>query len=130
ATATATGTPSPTPTPPFVSISGTALYCSNPVPGPVTNVLLTLTGNVSGTTMSDGSGNYMFSSLPSGGTYTVTPTHSARPAGSSGITTVDVIAIQRHFLNISLLTGCKLTAADVNGDNTVNTVDVIAVQRF
>ena len=28
------------------------------------------------------------------------------------------------------LSGCRLTAADVNGDNTVNTVDVIAIQRF
>src|SRR5204863_8446817 len=116
---------------PFVSISGTALYCSNPVPGPVPNVVLTLTGSGSAVTMSDGSGNYTFSSLPSGGTYTVTPSHPARPPGSSGITTVDVVAIQRHFLNIGvLLTGCRLTAADVNNSGTVDTVDVIAVQRF
>src|SRR5204863_3509581 len=107
------------------------LYCSNPVPGPVPNVILTLTGSGSGSTMSDGSGNYTFSSLPSGATYTVTPTHSARPPGSSGVTTVDVIAIQRHFLNLGTpLSGCRLTAADVNASGTVDTVDVIAVQRF
>jgi len=44
---------------------------------------------------------------------------------------VDVIAIQRHFLNIGTpLSGCRLTAADVNGLGGIDTVDVIATQRF
>ena len=98
-TATATPIPSPTPTaPPLVSISGTLLYCSNPSPGPVPNVTLTLTGTMSGSTLSDGFGNYTFSSLPSGGNYTVTPSKAALAPGSVDINTVDVIAIQRHFL--------------------------------
>src|SRR5438874_1470113 len=130
ATATATGTPVPTATPPFVSISGTVLYCSNPAPGPVPSVTLTLTGSASASTVSDSSGNYTFSALPSGATYTVTPAKPARAPGSQGINTVDVIAVQRHFLSIALLTGCRLTAANVDGVNGVNTVDVIAVQRF
>jgi len=60
----------------------------------------------------------------------VTPAKSALAPGSAGISTVDVIATQRHFLNIALLSGCRLTAADVNMDTSVNTVDVIAIQRF
>jgi len=61
----------------------------------------------------------------------VTPTKSARTPGSAGINTVDVIATQRHFLNFGTpLSGCRLMAADVNGDTVVNTVDVIAIQRF
>ena len=61
----------------------------------------------------------------------MTPTKSALAPGSAGINTVDVIAIQRHILTLGTpLTGCKLTAADVNGDTAINTVDVIAVQRF
>ena len=28
------------------------------------------------------------------------------------------------------LSGCRLTAADVNGDTLINAVDVIAIQRF
>ncbi len=84
-----------------------------------------------GSTLSDGSGNYMFSSLPSGGNYTVTPTNAARTPGSDNINTVDVIATQRHFLNLGTpLAGCRLTAADVNGDTAIDTVDVIAIQRF
>jgi hypothetical protein len=96
----------------------------------VPNVTLTLTGTSSGSTLSDGSGNYTFTSLPSGGNYTVTPTKTARMPGSANINTVDVIAVQKQFLTGTFLTGCKLAAADVNGDNNVNTQDVIAVQRF
>jgi len=132
-TATPTSTPATTATPtppPTVNISGNISYCSNPNPGLVPNVTLTLTGTSGGSTLSDSSGNYTFSSLVAGGSYTVTPTKSALPPGSAGINTVDVIATQRHFLNIALLSGCRLTAADVNGDTAVNVVDVIAIQRF
>src|SRR5207244_2359909 len=113
-----------------ISISGTISYCSNPSLSPVPGVTLTLTGSSSGSTSSDGSGNYTLSSAPSGGSYTVTPTKAALATGSAGITTVDVIAIQRHFLNIALLSGCRLTAGDVNSSSTIDTVDAIAVQRF
>jgi uncharacterized delta-60 repeat protein len=112
------------------NISGTISYCSNPVPGPVPNVTLTLTGSASRSTLSDGSGNYQFSSLPAGGNYTVTPSKAARLPGSANINTVDVIAVQKQFLTGTFLSGCKLMAADVNGDSVVNTQDVIAVQRF
>src|SRR5205814_6111657 len=44
--------------------------------------------------------------------------------------TVDVIAVQRHFLAIALLTGCRLTAGDCAAPSGINTVDVIAIQRF
>src|SRR5205823_8376432 len=65
------------------------------------------------------------------GSYTVTPTKAMRAPGSSGINTTDVIAIQRHFLLLGTpLSGCRLTAADVNLDSNVNTTDVIATQRF
>src|SRR4029077_9458763 len=77
---------------------------------------------------------YTFSSLPSGGNYTVTPTKATLPSGSAGINTLDVIAAQRQYLNLGTpLTGCRLTAADVspvNGDGVINTLDVIAIQRF
>jgi len=122
---TAVGTPT-------VNISGAVVYCSNPSLNPVPNVTLTLTGDTSISTVTDGSGNYMFS-LASGGTYTVTPSKAALTPGGTGarINTVDVIATQRYFLGLGTpLSGCRLMAADVNGDNAVNTVDVIAIQRF
>jgi len=123
-------TPTPTPTPTPISISGAISYCTNPVPDPVPNVTLTLTGSASGSTLSDASGNYAFSSLAPGGTYTVTPSKAARVPGSTGINTVDVITTQRHFVSGIPLSPCQLAAADVNGDTAVNTIDVVAIQRF
>ena len=126
---TPTPTPGPTSTP--VGISGTISYCSNPVFAPVPNVTLTLAGSGSASTLSDASGSYQFSSLVAGGSYIVGLTKSALPPGSAGISTVDVIAVQRHFLNFAPLpSGCQRMAADVNGDTLINTVDVIAIQRF
>ena len=60
----------------------------------------------------------------------MTPGKTARTPGSANINTVDVIAVQKQFLTGTFLTGCKLAAADVNGDTVVTTQDVIAVQRF
>jgi len=69
--------------------------------------------------------------MPSGGNYAVTPSKAPLLPASNGINTVDVVAVQRHFLILGTpLSGCRLTAADVNGVNGVNTVDVIAIQRF
>jgi hypothetical protein len=97
----------------------------------VPNVTLNLTGDTTASTLSDGSGTYQLSSLTAGGSYTVTPTKAALTPGSPGINTVDVVATQRHFLNLGTpLSGCRLTAADVNGDTSINTVDVVAIQRF
>jgi hypothetical protein len=97
---TPVGAPTPTPTPALINISGTIVYCSNPALGPVPNVTLNLTGGTSASTLSDSSGNYLFSSLQAGASYTVTPTKTALAPASPGISTVDVIAVQRHFLNL------------------------------
>ncbi len=114
-----------------INISGTATYCSNPSLNPVPGIIMTLTGTTSGSATTDGSGNYLLTGLTSGGNYTVTPTKTALAPGSAGITTVDVVAVQRHFLNMVLIPpGCRLTAADVNNSTTVDTSDVIAIQRF
>jgi len=70
------------------------------------------------------------SGVPTSGNYTVTPSRTSLTPGAAGINTIDIIAIQRHFLSLVLLSGCRLNAADLNGDSAINTIDVIAVQRF
>jgi len=114
-----------------INISGTVTYCSNPTIPAVPNATMTLTGDASGSTLTNGSGTYTLSSVPSGGNYTVTPTKASLSPASTGIDTVDVVAIQRHFLSLGTpLSGCRLSAADVNGLGGVDTVDVVATQRF
>jgi hypothetical protein len=112
------------------SISGHIAYCPNPTAPSLPGVLLTRTPSDSGAGLSDESGNYVFSSFVSGDSYTVTPSKAALHPGYFGIDTTDTIATQRHFLGLSLLTGCRLTAADVNGDGHVDTVDVTGINRF
>lgn len=95
------------------------------------DVTLTLTGSASGSILSDAAGGYQFSSLPRGGSYVVTPTVSRLLPGFRGISTVDVVATQRHFLAIANIpAGCARVAADVNGDAAITTADVVAIQRF
>jgi hypothetical protein len=130
-TPTPVQTPTPAPTPTSITVSGNISNCANPVLDAVPNVILTQTGTSSGSTQSDSAGNYQFSPLQSGGTYTVTPSKAPLAAGSAGITTFDVLAIHKHYLGIApLAAGCPATAADVNGDAVINTMDVLAVQRF
>ena len=117
----------PTATPTPVSVSGTIFYCSNPAPGVVPNVTLTLTGAPSDSTLSMSSGNYQLN-VGSSGAFVVTPYKAPLPISTSQINTVDVIAVQRDHLG-NTLTGCRAMAADVTIDGLVNTNDVIAIQR-
>jgi Dockerin type I domain len=111
-----------------VSLSGNISSCSGLVLAPVANVKLTLTGDAAAA-LSDNAGKVSLT-VASGATDTVTPIKAALAPASAGINTIDVIATQRHFLQVALLSGCQLTAADVNDDGTVNAIDVIAIQRF
>ena len=101
---------------------------------PIPGVTMTLTGSSSGSTTTDGSGNYSFTGLLAGNNYTVTPSKAPiTPGGpgSSNISTVDVLAIQKHFLIIGTpLSGCRLSAADCAPPVGIGTVDVLAAQKF
>ena len=124
------GTPTPSPTP--VTISGTLGQCTTTGASgtALANVTMDLTGSSTASTLTNASGNYSFS-VPSGGTYTITPSKATRAPGSAGLNTTDVIAIQRHFLQLGTpLSGCRLTAADCAPPSGITTGDVIAVQRF
>lgn len=127
--------PTPTPTPcPIYNISGKVGQCTTAGPSGIALPGVTITRTVSGgggngSTTTDQNGNYFF---PAFGceTNTFTPSKAARLPGSPGINTIDVLAVQRHFLAISLLTGCQLGAADCASPAGITTVDVIAIQRF
>ena len=113
-----------------INILGNVIYCPNPTPTALANATLTLSGSAQGMSSSHTGGNYQFA-VPRNGSYTVVPNKSPLTPGAPGINTTDVVAVQRHFLNLGTpLSGCRLTAADVNGDGSINTVDVIAIQRF
>jgi hypothetical protein len=124
--------PSPTPCPIF-NVTGAVGQCTTAGPSGIALPGVTITRTSSAgdaSTVTDNSGNYFisgFSCVPN----TLTPSKPARPPGSNGINTVDVVAVQRHFLLIGTpLTGCRLTSADCAPPGGITTGDVIAIQRY
>ena len=122
------------PTPcPTINISGAAGQCttSGPFAVAVPGVTITRTSSQGDTsTMTNGLGEYSISGI-SCVTNTLTPSKAARPPGSAGINTTDVLAVQRHFLALGVpLSGCRLNAADCAPPIGITTGDVIAIQRY
>lgn len=127
--ASPTSPPTPSPSPaPSIRIIGNASICADISQNPVSDVTMTLTGDVAISTLTDEAGNYMFDLLQ--GNYIVTPSKTRIEPTTGGIDTADIIAIQNHFLGFVPLVGCQLIAGDVNTDNSINTIDVVAIQRF
>jgi hypothetical protein len=114
----------PTPVPTFVA-AGRVLSCTTGTG--VADVVVTISGSVTASTLTDSTGHYSFD-LAQGGSYTVTPTHANLPPASPGINTVDVLAIVRNYLLGNPL-ACP-SAGDVNLDGRIDTVDVLATQKF
>jgi len=79
--------------------------------------------------MSDDSGDYMFSELSLYDNYTLRPIKN--DDALNGITTLDIVRIQKHILGIQSLSGMnQLVAADVNQDEKVNGSDIIQMRKL
>jgi hypothetical protein len=94
---------------------------------------MTLTGGPGGSTVTAANGTYSFTGLPAGLNYTVTPSKATRPPLSGGINAVDVLAVQKQFLQIPpALLACHLLAADVTPPlmGNPNAVDILAIQKY
>ncbi|OAV43052.1 hypothetical protein A3850_000410 [Lewinella sp. 4G2] len=98
---------------------------------PVENAEVDLSGpsdmSMTMTTAADGA--FMFSEVPMGADYTVTPTHFTDYL--NGVRTSDIVAITRHILGVDMLDSpYKLIAADVDGTAEINIGDVISIRRL
>ncbi len=79
------------------------------------------------TTAADGS--FGFTDLPENQNYTVTPEKDMNPL--NGVTTYDLILMQKHILNILPLDSpYKIIAADINRSETVTTLDGVQLRRL
>ncbi len=96
---------------------------------PMPNVLVSLSGDETRATRTDASGNYVFSGLPAGLNYTITPTRDTNDI--NGITTFDLSLINKHVLSLENLDSpWKIIAADANGSNTVTTIDIVEGRKI
>lgn len=79
--------------------------------------------------LTDETGNYAFDNMPSGGSYVVTP--SLDNNYLNGVSTIDLILMQRHILGIeSLDSPYKLIAADVNNSGHINGIDLVELRKL
>ena len=95
------------------------------------NVKLKIYGsgiNDSVTTLNNGI--YSFNLLQ-GNAYTITPSRGNDIPALSGLSTLDLILIQRHILNIqSLNSAYKVIAADVNQSGNISNMDILLIKSL
>lgn len=96
---------------------------------PVELVEIVLSGNEEDTIMNDNTGYFEFLEVPLSGNYEITPTKDIYY--TNGVSTFDLVYIQRHILGIQTLTSpYKMIAADINNSGGVSTIDLVKLRRL
>ncbi len=94
----------------------------------VSNVQLSINGPVPMTTMSELNGAFLFEDLEEDYDYTITANRS--DDHGNGVTTLDIIKINKHILGVELLDSpYKRIAADANRSGSITTLDVIHIRK-
>ena len=114
------------PPPALVELSGTILA---PDGDPIPNVEVAITGDMSYMTTTDVNGEYTFSGIPEGGSYSIVPSKNTK--ASNGVNAFDLIKISKHILVIEPFTDpFALIAADVNFSESVSVFDIIEIRKI
>lgn len=95
----------------------------------VTDVEMDLMGSDFPKQMTNESGQYAFPSMLNGGSYRVVPFKNDDPL--NGVTTLDVVELQKHILGLSSLASpYKVIAGDINNDKIISTSDLVELRRM
>jgi len=79
--------------------------------------------------MTQNDGTYAFPQMSTGGDYMLVPTKNDNPL--NGVSTLDIIRIQRHILGSELLDSpYKVIAADVDNSQSVTALDMIELRKL
>jgi hypothetical protein len=74
-------------------------------------------------------GMYIFPAMPTGGNYVINP--AKNNDYKNGVSTLDLVVIQKHLLGISDLNSpYKMIAADVNNSKSITAVDLIELRKL
>lgn len=94
----------------------------------IPNFRMKLHGSNTDAILSDEDGSYAFPMMPSGGDYTV-GTYKNDDV-TNGVTTLDLIMIQRHVLGLAEFDSpYQYIAADINNNENVNSSDLLALRK-
>jgi len=103
---------------------------SHPLGMVIPTVKTRISNGTTDSTITDGQGNYSFNLLQQRN-YTIAPAKNNDDIKSKGVNVLDVLQVQSHILNKTLLgSPYKIIAADVNSDNNVNIFDVLGMKRL
>ncbi len=79
--------------------------------------------------LTDEAGDYRFENMPTGGSYKVKPTYDYDPL--NGVSTLDIVIIQRHILGINDLDSpYQLIAADADNSESITAADLLDIRRL
>ncbi len=79
--------------------------------------------------MTDDLGMFSFNTVPAQNDYEISNTKNDDYL--NGVSTIDLVVIQRHILGLELITSpYKMIAADINNDNVVNGIDLVELRKL
>ncbi len=97
--------------------------------GNLQGVSVTLSGSGTQNDMTGTDGNYEFVNITKGGDFTVTPQLDKNHL--NGVSTFDLVLIQKHILGVQALNSpYKLIAADANNSKSISTLDMIQIRKL
>ena len=92
-------------------------------------VTVAISGGMSEMNHTNVAGEYLFENLSKQQSYMVQPVTGSYP--KEGVSTFDIVLIQKHILGIELLDSpYRLIAADVNNSGSITTFDVVQLRRL
>ena len=95
----------------------------------ISKVSVDVIGDMTGTSLSTTSGAYSFDNLEMGGVYRVTPTKDDNHR--NGVSTLDIIMVQRHILGMDQLDSpYKYIAADVSKNGQITAQDLVEMRKL
>ncbi len=97
--------------------------------GNLQGVSVTLSGSGTQSDMTKADGNYEFVNITKGGDFTVTPQLDKNHL--NGVSTFDLVLIQKHILGVQALNSpYKMIAADANNSKSISTLDLIQIRKL
>ncbi|MEL6123186.1 MAG: T9SS type A sorting domain-containing protein [Bacteroidota bacterium] len=111
-----------------VEVSG---FISSPVGNPMDNIAVNLTSDgMSLHEITDDAGSYAFVNLPAHNNYMIKPEAGGSESWLDGVSTLDLVKIQRHILGVEVLdNNWKEIAADVDQSGSITARDLITLRK-
>ncbi len=100
-----------------------------PNSGKLSGAMVHLDGSNLPGIQSGSNGYFVFPAMPYGGQYKVRPVNDGN--AKNGVTTLDLVKIQKHLLGIETFTSpFQCIAADVNNSKTITAIDIVILRKL